>query len=99
MVVWVVGGPRTFQIQDRNNYNTTTSAGFAKDVPVGWLRTPMPQPQLVALIPQTLDNSNRGFNCQTWVEVVLKRLSDTGYLLQEDYSKGIDGMADATMEE
>ena len=49
------------------------------------------QPQLVALISQTPDSSNREFNCQTWVEAVLKRLSDAGYLLQEDYSKGIDG--------
>ena len=59
----------------------------------------MSQPQLVALISQTPpDNSNREFNCRSWVEVVLKGPSDAGYLLQEDYSKGIDGMVDVTME-
>ena len=31
-------------------------------------------------------------------EAVLKGLSDAGYLLQEDYSKGIGGMVDAKME-
>lgn len=59
----------------------------------------MLQPQLVALISQTPpDNSNREFNCQTWVEAILKGLGDAGYLLQEDYSKGIGGMVDAKME-
>jgi len=52
---------------------------------------PLSQPQLVALISQTPDNSDREFNCQAWVEAILKRLSDAGYLLQEDYGKGIDG--------
>jgi len=46
----------------------------------------MSQPQIVALISQIPpDDSNREFNCQTLVEAVLKRLSDAGYLLQEDY--------------
>lgn len=75
------------------------SRSFAKEVPVGPLRVPMTRSQIKAFTSSTpLDNSSREFNCQVWVDAALKRLSDEGYLLIEDYSRGVDGMVDATME-
>jgi len=99
LVIHVVGPPMGYQLQVRDNYDPTRSRTFAKEVQAGWLTVPMTKAQLVSLISQNSpDNSNQEFNCQTWVGAVLQRLCDMRYMSQEDGTKGVNGMVDATME-
>lgn len=39
-----------------------------------------------------VDNADPEENCQTWVEKVLKRLSQMQYLSHETYQKAVDDM-------
>ncbi|KZF26913.1 hypothetical protein L228DRAFT_243458 [Xylona heveae TC161] len=99
MIIHIVGPNMDYQLETRNNYEPTSSRSFAKEVPVGWIRTPMTKAQLAPLIYQTpINNTSREFNCQTWVGDVLRRLVQAGYLTREDCENGIDGMIDATLE-
>ena len=49
--------------------------------------------QVLGAVP--IQNRDREFNCQTWVELALRSLKEQGYLTDEAYSKGLDGMVDA----
>ncbi|KAK3081580.1 hypothetical protein LTS18_005188 [Coniosporium uncinatum] len=87
------------QLQVRHDYDPTQSRTFAKEVQVGWLTVAMSKAQLVYIVSQNSpDNSSQEFNCQTWVGAVPERLCGSGYLLQDDCTKGVNGMVDATME-
>lgn len=97
VVIHITGPNRGYKLEARDDFDESMT--FAKDVLVGWLRVPMTKAQLVSFVCQTpIDNSDLEFNCQTWVERALKRLVQAGYLEQEDYTNGVNGMVDATME-
>ena len=37
-------------------------------------------------------------NCQIWVESALRALRDAGYITEDEWMKGVDGMIDITMQ-
>jgi hypothetical protein len=99
MIVNVTGAHGFFEFEARDNHDPSLSAQLAKEVPVGRFNVPITKAELVALASRTPpDNTSWEFNCQTWVEAVLKRFADEGYLKPDDYSRGIDGMVDVIME-
>ncbi|KXT00466.1 hypothetical protein AC578_1941 [Pseudocercospora eumusae] len=72
---------------------------YAKTVDVGCLTVAATPTQTVQALQSTpIKNRDREFNCQTWVENALKRLKDAGFLSEEAYSKGVDGMVEAIAE-
>lgn len=72
---------------------------YAKTVDVGYLSVLANPAQTVqALQSVPIDNYDREFNCQTWVEAALRRLKDVGHLSPVTYERGIDGMIDAIAE-
>lgn len=45
-----------------------------------------------------IDNRDREFNCQVWVEAALKSLTASNMLSSEMYERGLDEMVDAIAE-
>ncbi|KAK7537152.1 uncharacterized protein J3D65DRAFT_368838 [Phyllosticta citribraziliensis] len=98
-VIHAVGVPSRFSVQVDPTYDPLQSTKFAKQVDVGYLKRPMTSSQLQYLMRKTeVDNSDREFNCQVWVQKALERLKDDRQLSEEEYSNGLDGLVDATME-
>jgi len=88
-----------YRLQDRDNYDPMQSRTFAKEVQVGWPTVPVMKAHLVFLVSQNYpDKSSQEFSCQTWVGAGLKRLREIGYQSQENCTKGVNGMVDATMD-
>lgn len=99
MIIHVVGPSQGYLYQLRDNYDPTTSAKFAKDVPVGYLTKSMTKAQIntiVSAIP--IDNSTQEFNCQLWIGDALQKLVDADCLDNATRTAGINGMVDATLE-
>ncbi|KAK7541389.1 hypothetical protein IWX49DRAFT_322009 [Phyllosticta citricarpa] len=98
-LIHATGSRGDFGLQIVNVANPTLSATFVKKIEVGQLRFAMTKPRLVELVSETpINNSDPEFNCQVWVENALQRLKRSNYLSEDDYTKGVDGMIDATME-
>ncbi|KAF1831240.1 hypothetical protein BDW02DRAFT_484543, partial [Decorospora gaudefroyi] len=99
MVIHAIGPNMDYRVEAKDNYDPKASRSFAKEVSVGKLTTPMTKAQLASVAYLTpVDNSSRDFNCQTWVENVLQRLAQAGYITQENCDQGVDKMVEATME-
>lgn len=99
MLAHVAGPSGGFEFQVRINHDPSQTQTFAKFVDVGFLGVPTNSVQLTtALRAVEIKNNDREFNCQTWVEQVLKKLKDRKDLSQEEYDKGVDGMVDAIAE-
>lgn len=99
VLVHVVGPIGQFEFQARQAPNPSESAGFAKAIDVGFLTvsaTPAQVLQALQRIP--IDNTDREFNCQTWIESALRALKNWNYLSGESYERGLDGMVDAIAE-
>lgn len=81
------------------HYKPESNADLVKTIDVGFLRVAI-EPATLARTMATvrIDNHDREFNCQTWVEMALKRLRDLELLTPEAYSDGVDGMVDAIAE-
>ena len=95
----IVGPPGEFEFQVREHYDPSQSASLAKIVDVGYLQVRTTSTQLrSALRAIPINNSDPEFNCQTWIETVLKRLKDRNLLSNESYENGVDGMVDAIAE-
>ena len=72
---------------------------YAKMIEVGILTVVATSAQVVqALQSVPINNRDREFNCQTWIEDALKRFENAGHLSTELYNKGVDGMVDAIAE-
>ena len=72
---------------------------YAKMIEVGYLTVVATSAQTVqALQSVPINNRDREFNCQTWIEDALKRFKNAGHLSTESYNKGVDGMVDAIAE-
>jgi hypothetical protein len=99
LIAEVVGPIGEFQFETRQLVNPHESPGLAKSVEVGQLITQITFDQLVDVL-RTLpvENSDREFNCQVWVESALRTLRDLGHLASDAYEKGVDGMVDAIAE-
>ncbi|KAK8166572.1 hypothetical protein IWX90DRAFT_486469 [Phyllosticta citrichinensis] len=99
VVMHAVGLQYEFLLKTEHDRNPTLSRTFAKEVQVGHLEQAMTKPQLVALVTQTpIKNSDPEFNCQQWVENVLRSPMDKKYLSKDQYNESLNGMTDATLE-
>ncbi|KAF2245136.1 hypothetical protein BU26DRAFT_433955, partial [Trematosphaeria pertusa] len=99
IIIHIIGPNMAYQLKTRDNYNSTTSRKFAKEVLVRTLTTPITKAQLVALIYQTpVNNLSREFNCQTWVGDVLQNLAKAGYVTRGACDSSINAMVDAIIE-
>ncbi|KAK8206260.1 hypothetical protein IWZ01DRAFT_71370 [Phyllosticta capitalensis] len=99
VVIHAVGSPHAFTLEVLQNYFPDTSANFAGEVEVGHLRCSMTKAYLVFFVSQTpINNLDREFNCQVWVEQALARLKAANLLTGEQYEFGVDGMTTLIME-
>ncbi|CZT14240.1 uncharacterized protein RCC_00215 [Ramularia collo-cygni] len=95
-LVHVVGPPGGFVFESGESDKPWETQGFAKMVEVGRLlvsATPVQTVQALRRVP--IVNSDREFNCQTWVEAALKTFKVAGHLSADSYERGVDGMVDA----
>lgn len=99
LIIHVVGPSGGFEFECKQNSRPWEDQSLAKTVDVGHLTvatTPSQIAQTLQRIP--VDNGDREFNCQTWIETALKRFRDSGDLSYEAYDKGLDSMVDAIAE-
>ncbi|PMB73315.1 hypothetical protein BM221_000736 [Beauveria bassiana] len=97
--VHVVGLTGEFEFETRLGWDPANTVSFAKKVKVGTTKRSLTTSELVALsqsIP--VENRNPEFNCQQWVQRALLALFKNGYITEEEYNNGVNGMIDATME-
>lgn len=99
MLVEVVGPNGEFQFETREVANPHESPGLAKEVDVGCLPKSTTADCMVEILKTVpIENLDREFNCQVWVERALSTLRDLEYLSSEDYERAIDSMVDAIAE-
>lgn len=99
LVVHVVGPPGELTFESRQSSQPWETQRYAKTVEVGYLRVAATSAQTVAALQRVpMNNRDRDFNCQTWVEHALKMLKDVGYLSEESYDQGVEGMVNAIAE-
>ena len=99
LLAHIVGPSGDFQFQVRSGYDPAASRNLAKLVNVGTLQVQTTSDQLTsALRAVAIKNHDREFNCQTWVENVLKMWKDRQLLSERDYDDGVDGMVEAIAE-
>ncbi|KAK8183672.1 uncharacterized protein BKA78DRAFT_356835 [Phyllosticta capitalensis] len=99
VVIHAVGSPHAFTLEVLQHYFPDTSGNIAGEVEVGHLRRPMTKAYLVFFVSQTpIDNLDREFNCQVWVERALARLKAANLLTEEQYERGVDGMTTVLLE-
>lgn len=92
----IIGASGFFRFEAYENPNPTESKKFAEMVEVGYLTSPASFTQVRQALQRILiDNQDREFNCQTWVENALKRLVEDGQLSTADYDRALNGMVDA----
>ncbi|KAM3503506.1 hypothetical protein MY11210_008690 [Beauveria gryllotalpidicola] len=95
----VKGFTGSFEFERRENFDPTTSRTFAKKIKLGKTKLYLTSDELAALLENvSVNNNDPEFNCQQWVQYVLWALFDNGYLNEEQYNDGLNGMIDATME-
>lgn len=99
LLIHAVGPPGMLSVQMRENYVPSQSATFAKEVAIGWLQVTLTRPQLISFVLDSEpDNGDREYNCHSWIEVIIRRMRDAGYILPNTYSASLDGMMAATLE-
>ena len=97
--VHVVGPVGEFKFEAVETTDATKSVKFAKRIDVGYLNGSLTSKQTIELLEKVqIHNTDREFNCQTWVESALKLLKSSKYLSGEAYENGVDRMVDAIAE-
>ncbi len=95
----VVGPSGGFEFESRESSKPWESQRYANIVDVGTLTVAATSAQTVrALRSVPINNRDREFDCQKWVEDALKIFKNAGHLSTESYDKGVDGMVDAIAE-
>ncbi|KAM0718125.1 hypothetical protein Q7P37_006457 [Cladosporium fusiforme] len=98
-LVHVVGPPGEFNFEHRDSYDPSQSLSLAKTVDVGFLSVQASRGQMIQIMRTIpVQNEEREFNCQMWVETALRKLKEMGMLASNLYTKGVDGMVDAIAE-
>lgn len=98
-VAHAVGPPGEYEFQIRETYDLPESQGIVRTVQVGNPLLSIGRAQLIDLLRAVpVRNWDAEFNCQIWVEAVLRRLRDMRLLSSEAYTEGVDGMVDAIAE-
>ena len=95
----VVGPPEEYEFQTRDGCDPSQTQGIAKIVKVGASLVEVRRAQMTEILRTIpVKNWDLEFNCQTWVETSLKRLTELRMLSEDAYTKGVDGMVDAIAE-
>lgn len=97
--VHIVGTRGEFKFDSRADYDPVDSQALAKLVDVGALCAETSFDRLLLITGAVpIDNADREFNCQIWVENGLRVLRDRQLLTGEQYEHGHNGMVDAIAE-
>ena len=95
----VVGPPEEYEFQTKDGDHPSQSQGIAKLVKVGVSLVEVRRAQMIEILRTIpVKNWDLEFNCQTWVETALKRLTELRMLSEDAYTKGVDRMVDAIAE-
>ena len=93
-----VGVSGEFEFEDGTNHQPQLEEKFVAQLEVGRTKTAMTPHQLASLMRRVpVLNDDYEFNCQSWVQLALERLSKDGYLTQEEYDDGVNDMVSETM--
>lgn len=99
VIVNVVGPQGGFEFESRESQAPWNVEGYAKTVDVGQLTTSATSEQIRSVLRTVpIENHDREFQCQVWVEYALRMLRDDGYLRAELYDKGVNDMVDTIAE-
>lgn len=99
MMIHITGTVGLFEFVAEEASDPTAITGFARKIDVGHLRVSATSAQVTRALEEVpINNRDREFNCQTWIEGALKMLADRGYLGKRDYEHGLNGMVDAIAE-
>lgn len=92
------GEQGAFAFEKRENYNPLNAAKYAGRVKVGTMRKAMTYLDLERKMRSVpCRNEDEEFNCQNWVDDAVKKLSQDGYLTNEEYEVSMSEMIDITM--
>jgi len=95
----IVGPNGDYVFETRESAVPWETQGFARKIDVGLLAATATPAQIVqALRRVPINNRDREFNCQTWVEDVLRTWKNADILSVELYEKDVDGMVDVIAE-
>jgi hypothetical protein len=98
-VFHVVGPPGEFEYDIQVGYDPSGDQSLAKLVDVGLLSVESTRNQIIQILRRVpIENEDREFNCQTWVEGALKKLREMGMLTDALYAQGLDEMVDVIAE-
>ena len=96
LLVHVVGPSGGFEFESKRSSDPSESQRFAKRIDIGYLTIDMTPAQIVQVLQRVpINNRDREFNCQTWVEDALSRFKHARGLSTELYDRGVNGMVDA----
>lgn len=99
LLVHVVGPVGEFEFESREESQPWETRRYARRIDVGMLTVAATRAQTEALLQRIpINNRNREFNFQTWVEAALRTFADTGALSRQDYDRGLDVIVDAIAE-
>jgi hypothetical protein len=98
-VFHVVGPPGEFEYDIQVGYDPSGDQSLARLVDVGPLSVESTRNQIIQILRRVpIENEDREFNCQTWVEGALKKLREMGMLTDALYAQGLDEMVDVIAE-
>lgn len=98
-LVHVVGPIGEFEFTVQDGYDPSQDSSLARKVDLGRLSVEDSRPNVIRFLRAVpIHNWGREFNCQSWVELALKRLTMSGMLSSEWYERGVDEMVDAISE-
>lgn len=99
LIVHIIGASGTFEFQIRPDSHPDEDKLYVRTVDVGHLDGAMSAAQVVEALQRVgIDNRDREFNCQTWVERALKEFVVAGWLAGDVYEQGVDGMVEGISE-
>lgn len=98
-VYHVVGPPGEFEYVIQSGYDPSSDQSLARLVDVGNLSVESTRVQINQILRRVpIENEDREFNCQTWVEGALKKFREMGMLTGALYAQGLDEMVDVIAE-
>jgi hypothetical protein len=99
VIIHVVGHPGEFEFDTQDGWDPSQDQSLARLVDVGFLSVESTRDQITQILRRVpVDNVDREFNCQTWVEGALKKFRDLGMLTSALYAQGLDEMVDVIAE-
>lgn len=99
VIIHVVGPPGEFEFDTQDGYDPSRDQSLAKLVDVGPLSVESTRDQITQILRRVpIENEDREFNCQTWVEGALKKFRELGMLTGALYAQGLDEMVDVIAE-